>query len=87
MDKKQKENIKRIVGEGLSLVLSKLKISRPSAKLERALKKHSRKLADHFKAEVKQLGKKGIKVVTKSKGGKSSKAKGAGSPKQKAAGK
>jgi chemotaxis response regulator CheB len=58
MNKKQKENIKRVVGEGLQHVLSKLKISKPSAKMERMLKKHSKKLVDQFKAEVKRLGKK-----------------------------
>ncbi len=90
MDKKQKENIKRIVGEGLSTILNKLKISKPSAKVERALKKHTKKLADHFKTEVKRLDKKGIKKVkkvNKGKSGKGTKAKGVGSSKQKAAAK
>jgi hypothetical protein len=87
MDKKQKENIKRIVGEGLSLILSKLKISRQSAKMEQALKKHSRKLVDLFKAEVKRVGKKKNEKITKRKSNKGSKAKGTGTPREKAIGK
>ncbi len=84
MDKKQKENIKRIVGEGLRLILSKLKIPKPSAKMDQVLKKHSKKLADHFKAEVKRVAKKGNKKVTKAKRSKSGKTKGAGVSMQKA---
>ena len=81
MDKKQKENIKRTVGEGLSQVLSKLKISKPSAKMERMLKKHSKKLVDQLKAEVKRLGKKKNNGVTKAKS-KNSRPKAARSKKQ-----
>jgi len=87
MDKKQKENIKRMVGEGLSTIQNKLKISKPSTKMERALKKYAKKLADHFKAEVKRLDKKGIKKINKGRSGNSTKAKRAGSLKQKRAGK
>jgi|GEM_PF-3746069 len=72
MDNKQKENIKRIVGEGLSQILSKLKISKTSAKLERRLKKYSKKLVDHFKDEVKRLDKKKKSAPTKSKSGRAS---------------
>lgn len=60
MEKKQKENIKRIVGEGLSLILNKLKISNPSSKTESALKKLSKKLTGHLKTEVKRGAKKKI---------------------------
>ena len=83
MDKKQKENIKRIIGEGLSLILGKLKISKPSAKLEHALKKHTRKLADQFKTEVKRLGKRGDKKIAKKNAPKAGKEKRAGTTKKK----
>jgi hypothetical protein len=66
MNKKLKENVKRIVGEGLSLIMNKLKISKPSAKMEKSLKRHSRKLVDHLKAEIKrQSQKKGSPGVRK----------------------
>lgn len=82
MDKKQKENIKRIVRGGLNVMLTKLKISKPSVKMEQALNKYAKKLADHFKAEVKRLAKKGNKKTTKGKRSKMSMAKGAGSTKR-----
>ncbi len=80
MEKKQKENIKRIVGEGLSLILNKLKISNPSSKTESALKKLSKKLTGYLKTEVKKGAKKKITKDTRNKKGtkaKSQKQKGA----------
>ena len=67
MDKKQKENIKRVVSEGLTLIKTRLQISKPSSKLESALKKHSRKLIDDLKKEVKKKSKKQAKNNTKIK--------------------
>jgi len=84
MNKKEKENIKRIVGEGLSLVLNKLKILKPSAKMDNALKKQAKKLADHFRAELKRLNKKGLKKSGKVKSKRSTNARGTGVAKQKA---
>jgi hypothetical protein len=80
MEKKQKENIKRIVGEGLSLILNKLKISNPSSKTESALKKLSKKLTGHLKTEVKKGSKKKMTKHTRNEKGtqaKSQKLKGA----------
>ncbi len=56
VNKKLKENINRIVGEGLGLILSKLKISKPSPKMEKSLKRQARKLVGHLKTEIKRQG-------------------------------
>lgn len=87
MDKKEKENIKRIVGDGLSVILSKLNISKPSTKMERALKKQTRKLADHIKAEVKRQSKEKTKKINGDKSAGGARAKKTGGVKQKKVGK
>lgn len=74
MDKKIKENIKRAVSSGLKLMKTNLKISTPSSKLDLALKKHSKKLIEDFKKEVKRKSKKEAKGAKKSKVVKKSKA-------------
>ncbi len=67
MNSELKENIKRVVSEGLALIKTRLQISKPSSKLESALKKHSRKLIDDLKKEVKKKTKKQAKNNTKIK--------------------
>jgi hypothetical protein len=57
MKQKEKESIKRIVGEGLGVILGKLQISKPSSKVESSLKKYSKKLTTIFKGEVKKQAK------------------------------
>ena len=64
MNKKLKASIKRVVEDGLSLIMNKLKISKPSSKLKRSIKKQSKRLVDHLKDELKrQNRKKGNRAV------------------------
>ena len=67
MNKERKENIKRVVSEGLTLIIRRLQISNPSSKMETALKKHSKKLIEDLKKEIKRKGKKVAKNNTRTK--------------------
>ena len=73
MNKKLKEKIKLAASAGFKLTMTKLGISKPSSKLESALKKHSKKLIEEFRKELKKKSKekakdnKKTKVVRKTK--------------------
>jgi len=67
MNKKLKDNIKRVVGEGLGLIIARLKITKPSLKMETSLKKQSKKLAGLLKAEMKRQSKKKDKANSKNR--------------------
>ena len=73
MNKNLKEKIKLALKSGLNLTTTKLGITKPSSKLENVLKKHSKKLIEDFKKELKRKGKEQAKSGKRTKVAKTAK--------------